>query len=110
MTEQEMLMFAAKAVGIELRFSKEWHNPGQPTYGPLAQPIRWNPLADDGEALRLAVKLRLTIKVADHEIEVFDEWGTCIVTMGMLSSEDYVASTRFAIVKAVAEIGKEPDQ
>lgn len=110
MTEQEMLMFAAKAVGIELRFSKEWHDSGLPVFGPLTQPVRWNPLADDGEALRLAVKLRLTIKVADHEIEVFDEWGTCLVSIGMLSSEDYVASTRFAIVKAVAEIGKEPDQ
>ncbi|UPL20236.1 hypothetical protein [Alcaligenes faecalis] len=110
MTEQEMLMFAAKAVGIELRFSKEWHDSGLPVFGPLTQPVRWNPLADDGEALRLAVKLRLTIKVADHEIEVFDEWGTCLVSIGMLSSEDYVASTRFAIVKAVAEIGKEPDK
>ncbi|HBQ91068.1 MAG TPA: hypothetical protein DD803_16650 [Alcaligenes faecalis] len=110
MIEQEMLTFAAKAVGIELRFSKEWHDSGSPVYGPLTQPIRWNPLADDGEALRLAVKLRLTIKVADHEIEVFDEWGTCLVSIGMLSSEDYVASTRFAIVRAAAAISKEPDQ
>ena len=110
MTEQEMLISAAKAVGIELRFSKAWHDSGSPTYGPLAQPIRWNPLADDGEALRLAVKLRLTIKVAGHEIEVFDELGTCVVTMGMLSSEDYVAATRFAIVRAAAEKEQEIDE
>src|SRR3546814_5818286 len=38
----------------------------------------WNPLTDDGDALRLAVKRRLTVKVADHEIEVFDEFGECL--------------------------------
>lgn len=113
MTDRELLELAAKGAGYTSAKWQDMRGWGEIRYG-LSEALDikeldsyWNPLTRDGDALRLAVKLRLTIRVADHEIEVFDERGICLVSIGMLSSEDYVASTRFAIVRAVAEIGKE---
>lgn len=72
----------------------------------------WWPQNDDGQALRLAVKLGMTI-------EQFDDDGGVVVTHGVSvrASEDYAddryaasrdpyAATRRAIVRAAAEIGK----
>src|SRR6185369_15316360 len=70
MNDRELLELAAKAVGIEYtvrddnyykthKFFGLWlviH--GEPYEG---QRRYWNPLRDDGDALRLAVKLRLTV-------------------------------------------------
>jgi hypothetical protein len=60
MTDREYLLLAAKAAGIEFAW-----NDGQCGYPAVAGTlfdgvqwlISWNPLADDGDALRLAVKL-----------------------------------------------------
>jgi hypothetical protein len=64
----------------------------------------WNPLTDDGDALRLAVKLDMTIIVtAKSSISV------CVGLKGFLEEEingDIYAATRRAIVRAAAEIGK----
>ena len=72
-------------------------------------PGNWNPLRDDGDALRLVVALKIDIE--------FDEWnGKEIVTAsspedftGWLEEEalpDPNAATRRAIVRAAAAIGK----
>lgn len=71
-TDRELLELAARAVGIELEWCQEWCG-GQgcymtpvvpaPTDPILSKRVPWNPLQDDGDALRLAVKLRLSI---DH--------------------------------------------
>ena len=65
----------------------------------------WNPLADDGDALRLAVKLRL--------MPVIEEWsdGLRVFVPSHLDgverlSGDPYAATRRAIVRAAAEIGR----
>jgi hypothetical protein len=65
-------------------------------------------LADDGDALRLAVKLRLDVcrPTATHE-------GVCVWVDHMsdfieeAKGDDPYAATRRAIVRAAAEIGKE---
>jgi hypothetical protein len=66
----------------------------------------WNPLTDDGDALRLAVKLNLVVDTyslcvcyhsADLEIEEHYPQGVI---------HDMYAATRRAIVRAAAEIGK----
>lgn len=55
----------------------------------------WNPLTDDGDALRLAVKL----KILDlHEIS--------IAPVNVWDGECPYAATRRAIVRAAAEIGR----
>ena len=104
-TDRELLELAAKAAGIS--GALVW-TPGATPWlrvnPDLSRP--WNPLAYDGDALRLAVKLRLTldierdrccVSVADHSgrfgVEV---WG----------HEGPEGATRRAIVRAAAEIGK----
>ena len=82
-TDREMLELAARAAGYSFKWGKDWHDKGVP----LVDDKSWNPLDDDGDALRLAVKLGL-----DIEIEWYDD--------------DPLAATRRAIVKAAAEIGR----
>jgi hypothetical protein len=97
MTDKELLELAAKAADIEL-----WHEDVF-TKG-LTQKISqsgilcWNPLTDDGDALRLAVKLNLLSDARfNHERDVL---------MFTQSIEKFEA-TRRAITRAAAEIGKE---
>jgi hypothetical protein len=88
MSDRELLELAAKAAGID------------PNWDGLYW--QWNPLTDDGDALRLAVKLR-HFRVG---------LGECIGRgayshIAMLESgPDPDAATRRAITRAAAEIGK----
>jgi hypothetical protein len=92
MTDKELLKNAAKAAGIECwrTFIDEKWGSGFLMAGKL-----WNPLTDDGDALRLAVKLDLFWE----NMELFDMHFSH-------ESEDKYAATRRAIVRAAAEIGK----
>ena len=53
MTDRELLELAAKAAGIEIDPIDAQHEP--------QDWVAWNPLTDDGDALRLAVKLKMTV-------------------------------------------------
>lgn len=107
-TDRELLELAAKAAGIR------YHpNRGCRVTGIGATDIRllepWNPLADDGDALRLAVKLRLDISPQpDDKIEVSNQWENEDDFRWAWESYggDAFAATRRAIVRAAAEIGK----
>jgi hypothetical protein len=59
----------------------------------------WDPLNDDGDALRLAVVLHIFTTHYDRFIELLAEE----VRTGI----GYLAATRRAIVRVAAEIGKE---
>ena len=68
MTDRELLEKAAKAAGIRLHV---WGSPGQENFADMNAEgckggARWNPLTDDGDALRLAVRLRMQIRVEDY--------------------------------------------
>lgn len=93
MTDKELLELAAKAAGIEI----EWYAPNVEVWD-FSQVPDWNPLTDDGAALRLAVKLRVSVHVDGNMTDVED------CTEAHLS--DPYAATRRAIVRAAAEIGK----
>lgn len=99
MTDKELLELAAKAAGIEVRYQPISHR--FLTQKQLSQReghyfAYWNPLTDDGDALRLAVKLGI---LDNHEIG--------IAPVNVWADEDPYAATRRAIVRAAAEIGKE---
>lgn len=98
MTDRELLELAAKAAGIEGRFIGGFDHLGL-CISELGNPIKvwWNPLTDDGDALRLAVKLGM-MEVA----EVLSYW----LKQDFRSGDPY-AATRRAIVRAAAEIRKE---
>ncbi len=60
----------------------------------------WNPLADDGDALRLAVKLRMLVELDSYHAMA----DGCVEDLA--GGQDPFAATRLAIVRAAAEIGR----
>ena len=98
MTDKELITLAAKAAGVGYA-DKEGK------FVPFV-PETWNPLTDDGDALRLAVKLRLVVDIDDEGGEAFvrKPWcSECEITEAFL--DDPYAATRRAIVRAAAQIG-----
>ena len=98
MTDSEMLELAAKAAGIPYEIDRD---------GVMWTRDPWFPLTEDGDSLRLAVKLGIGIdfNFADGEGET-----SAAQTLGRYKFEkhgnDPYAATRRAIVRAAAEIGK----
>jgi hypothetical protein len=85
MNDIDLTALAAKAAGIE--------------FG-----AKFSPLTDDGDALRLAVALRMTVFHAAGKAYACDSEAE---TEHFVSHEkDAAAATRRAIVRAAAEIGK----
>ena len=114
MTDKELLQLAAKASGLYVKSA--WVNPDDMFMGLIVKPSKessrqtiteWNPLSDDGDALRLATKLRLCIEFPSDKPygpdRVFINNGYGIVEDVI---DDPYAATRRAIVRAAAEIGK----
>lgn len=113
MIRREVLERAAKAAGMTLA---DYQGGGDDAPNGLwmargyANPITgsrdWNPLADDGDALRLAVLLGIDLRFCGIEklVEARHQntsYGQCIEY-----GDDKFATTRNAIVRAAAEIGK----
>ena len=105
MTDKKLLELAAKAAGIELRFLN-----GIVPFSDGPRVGKWNPLIEDGDALRLAVKLNIDIVFDFDRVMVVysDGDGTCITEYfyELPTPTDRHAATRRAIVRAAAEIGK----
>lgn len=101
-SDQELLELAGKAAGIMPGLLP----PGMMIYGSVHT---WNPLTDGGDALRLAVKLRLVVDINDElgevwvraarnaDSEVFEPLG-----------DDPHAATRRAIVRSAAGLCSSP--
>jgi hypothetical protein len=74
--------------------------------------VEWNPLTDDGDAFRLAVKLNLH-NGPNHKLagdygyrECFDNEYPHVANIQEKCNGDPYAAQRRAIVRAAAEIGK----
>ena len=106
MTDKEFIELAAKAAGVKL----QWHHSGAMAFSGW-QRGKFDPLNDDGDALRLAVNLGLTINVngmfvhadccnRDDDIGYFEENSArndgCILK-----------AARRVIVRAAAAIGED---
>jgi hypothetical protein len=96
MNDRELLERAARAAGIAPLFWHESHwlcetRDGSPRY-------KWNPLTDDGDALRLAVRLGMDVCFgANYVIVRGTEQMPTVNNAG-----DPYAATRRAIVRAAA--------
>lgn len=114
MTDRELMEFAAKAVDLKKhRYCEAWKAMAEYTlqdgyYGPS-----WSPLTDDGDARRLAAKLRLDIGFHDtnghvraHPRSGPSSGYTMFVAEDYHAHSSIEAATRRAIVRAAAEIGK----
>lgn len=101
--DRELLEQAAKAAGLHHPDGFEWIT------NELG--FQWNPLTDDGDALRLSVKLLIELN-HNHFQQTVDAWYSPDFSQHRIKlTEDYgddqYAATRRAIVRAAAEIGKE---
>lgn len=100
MTDKELLEMAAKAAGI---VGIDASDVGLKIRGILGL---WNPLTDDGDALRLAVKLGIELGINDSEHYVYAFKRNLDTSKSEATHGDPYAATRRAVVRAVAEIGK----
>jgi hypothetical protein len=106
MTDRELLELAAKAAGYEI--NKAPSGALFARFG-LIEWIEWNPLTDDGDALRLAVTLEFVVDIVDvaRKSVVWVWFSTYNYPIEEAHTNDPYAATRRAIVKAAAEIGKD---
>lgn len=109
MSDRDLLALAAKAAGYEVGLYHTTISDGSATkeilYCRDGKAVRtaWNPLTDDGDALRLAVKLSLCIDT--HCGLNTYAWLGDSEGIEEHANDPYAASRR-AIVRAAAEIGK----
>lgn len=103
MGDRELLELAAKAAEL----------PECGWMGPAFMYVKnntftdWNPLDDDGDALRLAVKLEIAINpFAGKTVVAHDESKRLAHEKWDCHDDDPYAATRRAIVRVAAEIGK----
>jgi hypothetical protein len=103
MNDREMLELAAKAAGMP---KGAVMGGGDYLYEIRGKAIYWNPLTDDGDALRLAVTLG--IGVQSYSGLGYSHAGIETVKKSIvvkeLNDDGPYAATRRAIVRAVAEI------
>ncbi|HDR9208550.1 TPA: hypothetical protein QDB18_003682 [Burkholderia vietnamiensis] len=128
MTDRELLELAAKAAGFGGEHGTTWTESEYPKgsgkngalwnyvgHGDTAK--LWNPLSDDGDALRLAEILRIeyifvsdrkSIQCSFAEHTEMGDWETylCDEPIG----DDVQTSMRKALVRAAVEIGKRGEQ
>jgi hypothetical protein len=103
MTDRELLELAAKAAG---------YTPTHVTHDGIVlmrgARVKWRPLEDDGDALRLAVALQIKVKWHKplNQSLAWIPLGEEIQVNGERFSGDKFATTRRAIVLAAAEIGR----
>lgn len=99
---RELLEMAAKAAGVAGRYFWSINDAGIETQGGGV----WNPLDDDGQALRLAVKLRITVELTARTVLAAADGASPSAHVLDLLGVDPSAATRRAIVRAAAEIGR----
>lgn len=115
MTDRELLELAAKAYGFgdqegNFIWTESEYPRGSKTNGALWNYMGWcdtaqlwNPLTEDGDALRLAVKLHMQVSVTTESCRA--ETLPCLGAR--VNDSDENLATRRAIVMAAAAIGKE---
>jgi len=111
MTDREMLELAAKAAG----YAVEWHEvvvSRRGRFGLIEHAKkegfrlnfqRWDPLTDDGDALRLAVRLHMQVSVTTESCRA--ETLPCLGVR--VNDSDENLATRRAVVMAAAAVGRE---
>lgn len=98
MENRELVEMAAKAAGLHIKVASN-SGRGLKVHGNCNW---WNPLTDDGDAFRLAVKLQLEIYIDHRGVAVRTHCG-----LKVLEREFHAEAARRAITLAAAQIGKE---
>ena len=118
MTDRELLEKAAKAAGYKLRWGEKFivgddevdctDMPYVFSGHPDEADWYWNPLTDDGDALRLAVNLGIQVTPGTYNKDEFTAFKAAGGEAHEFRSyqQDEFAATRRAIVRAAAAIGE----
>ena len=107
MTDRELLEMAAKAAGYALTKGSSGYREFLCKGG-----VEWNPLTDDGDALRMAVDLRIDIYPWISEEDptssamARNDHGFRAIEFASKNRGCRYAATRRAITRAAAEIGR----
>lgn len=91
MNDRELLEMAAKAIGTVFVPGESWDDGAG-----------WNPLTDDGDALRLLVELGMDVEI---RTDCSVAWS-CDGNFEEHHGTDKHAATRRAITRAAAELGR----
>lgn len=109
MSDRELLELAAKAAGVKIdcstkngggRFNDGFDIMGNPVLD-WHNGVKWNPLTEDGDALRLAVSLKLCVSIFNDHTDTTVSFNEIVE----MHNNDAMSATRRAIVRAAAEIG-----
>jgi len=107
MSDKELLELAAKAAGWNIFYRADepdyhlWRNADEALID-----RHWNPLTDDGDAQRLAVKLGIIIQHQPDQAVVVTWSAHVDADYTEAYKDDPYAATRRAIVRAAASIGE----
>ena len=102
MTDRELLEFAAKAAGLRLQWRDMFGGYERVFRAPLLDGKFWNPLTDDGDALRL-VKVRNMTLIGNLSR---GGWSVGAIMDDEFRWLAFDEDCNRAIVRAAAEIGK----
>jgi hypothetical protein len=107
-SDRELLELAAVTVGA--KFSTKYSHRPWGCFELFGK--EWNPLTDDGDALRLAVNLKMGIEVGQFDGEVgcvcvdYDYDYERVIKSVDVTDGDYLSATRRCIVMVAAEVGR----
>ncbi|QAZ38466.1 hypothetical protein C1M51_02965 [Methylibium sp. Pch-M] len=107
MTDRELLERAARAAGIDAEFHPDeaYESEGMWLKGARSpdNSAYWNPLHDDGDALRLAVALRMNLVLVTFGASArCEDAPSKWADENLSATDDPYAATRRAIVRAAA--------
>jgi hypothetical protein len=107
-TDLELLALSAKAAGYDIR-SDAWackFGGGKQRLFMGNDGPEWNPLDDDGDALRLALKLGISIQFSQFSGDMYSVGAATSDICCLFAHEDRMIDIRHDIVLAAAEVGK----
>lgn len=100
-TDRELIEFAAKAAG---KTRGEWDYDWLVGLGhEISRDMLWNPLVDDGAAMRLGVQLGLFFRYMTDRSDLFQRFYLEELDRDLRPSE----ATRRAVTRVAYEIGKD---
>ena len=109
-TDKELLQMAAKAMGFEVYETTDGTLQNRPIWvfsaggamGTMPYEVHWNPLMDDTQAFRLAVKLQMTVAYEPNR----GGWSVGAIVDGEFKWLSWDEDCARAIVLAAASIGE----
>ena len=106
MSDRELLELAAKAARLDIYWPDYGNGSPYVRIPKTPASFRWNPLADEGAALRLAVNLGINLEIGeigsgDVQAGKQDHWAC-----EWLGADDPHAAVRRAIVRAAAALAE----